>query len=225
MRRWPVTAGIIVVILLLAVLALFLLVTGGDEGQTETGSSQPIVSTPVRDASPVTGTDTTEAPPAEGPPGSGDDRAALVALYQATGGPGWLDNTNWLTDAPIGEWFGVDTDASGQVFQLDLTSNELKGPLPPELGSLASLEYLILINNSLTGPIPPELGNLSKLRVLDLPDNELRGPIPAELANLPNLENLNLGGNPAGNMFTGCVPGGLDQVKNNDLDFLDLPSC
>ena len=37
------------------------------------------------------------------------DRAALVALYEATDGPNWVDNGNWLTDAPLGEWYGVDT--------------------------------------------------------------------------------------------------------------------
>ena len=30
------------------------------------------------------------------------DRAALVALYEATDGPNWVNNTNWLTDAPLG---------------------------------------------------------------------------------------------------------------------------
>ena len=35
------------------------------------------------------------------------DRAALMALYNATDGPNWVDNTNWLTDAPLGEWYGV----------------------------------------------------------------------------------------------------------------------
>ncbi len=33
-------------------------------------------------------------------------RAALVALYEATDGPNWVNNENWLTDAPLGEWFG-----------------------------------------------------------------------------------------------------------------------
>ena len=44
------------------------------------------------------------------------DRAALEALYDATGGPGWTDSTNWKTSAPIGEWFGVTTDAAGRVW-------------------------------------------------------------------------------------------------------------
>ena len=32
-------------------------------------------------------------------PTSGGDRAALVALYNATDGPNWNDNTNWLSEA------------------------------------------------------------------------------------------------------------------------------
>ena len=31
----------------------------------------------------------------------GDDRVALVALYNATAGPSWTDNSNWLTGEPI----------------------------------------------------------------------------------------------------------------------------
>ena len=42
--------------------------------------------------------------------GTSGDRAALVALYNATDGPNWVINENWLTDAPLGEWYGVDTD-------------------------------------------------------------------------------------------------------------------
>ena len=34
------------------------------------------------------------------------DRAALEALYDATGGPSWTDSTSWKTDAPLGEWYG-----------------------------------------------------------------------------------------------------------------------
>ena len=36
------------------------------------------------------------------------DRAVLVALYTATDGPRWANSDNWLSDAPIGEWFGVN---------------------------------------------------------------------------------------------------------------------
>ena len=33
--------------------------------------------------------------------GPGSDRAALVALYEATDGPNLLDDANWLSDKPL----------------------------------------------------------------------------------------------------------------------------
>ena len=89
------------------------------------------------------------------------ERATLVALYHATDGPNWTDNTNWLSDAPLGDWHGVTTDADGQVTDLDLWDNGLRGEISPELGSLSELETLYLSDNELSGEIPPELGNLS----------------------------------------------------------------
>ena len=47
--------------------------------------------------------------------GSDEDRAALVALYNATGGPNWTQNNNWLSDVPISKWQGVTTDDNGRV--------------------------------------------------------------------------------------------------------------
>ena len=100
---------------------------------------------------------------------SAGDRVALVALYEATDGPNWIDNENWLTDAPLREWHGVDTDASGRVVRLRLRGrwdsetrvwipHGLSGSIPPELGNLGSLRELDLRNNDLTRSIPPELG-------------------------------------------------------------------
>ena len=34
-------------------------------------------------------------------------RAALAALYAATGGTNWENNTNWLSEKPVGDWYGV----------------------------------------------------------------------------------------------------------------------
>ena len=66
--------------------------------------------------------------PAERPAhGHASDRAGLVALYNATDGLNWRENTNWLSDAPIGEWHGVTTGPNGRVIELSLHSNELRG--------------------------------------------------------------------------------------------------
>ena len=50
------------------------------------------------------------------------DRAALVALYDATGGPTWTINTNWSTAADLSEWHGVTTYvATGRVTEVNLS--------------------------------------------------------------------------------------------------------
>lgn len=85
------------------------------------------------------------------------DRAALVAFYRAAGGEYWADDGFWLTDAPMGNWHGVETDAAGRIVSLRLDDNFLWGLIPPELGELGRLEYLSLGENDLTGPIPAEL--------------------------------------------------------------------
>ena len=46
------------------------------------------------------------------------DRAALVALHQATDGPNWKNSANWLSDEPLGEWHGVGVDSLGRVTSL-----------------------------------------------------------------------------------------------------------
>ena len=123
------------------------------------------------------------------------DRDILIALHEATGGPSWTNGGNWLTDAPLEEWFGVRADVDGRVVSLDLRLNGLKGPIPRELGGLAELETLILFENELTGSIPPELGALAKAKLVVLAENQLSGPIPAELGGLADVEELHLNGN------------------------------
>ena len=146
------------------------------------------------------------------------DREILAVLYEATDGPNWTNTYNWVTDVPIGDWYGVSTDASGRVVELDLFRNDLTGPIPPELGNLASLEWLSLVRNDLTGPIPPELGNLTSMRGLNLSDNDLTGPIPPELVNLSNLRTLRLNSND----LTGPIPPELGNLAS--LEWLSLAS-
>ena len=155
--------------------------------------------------------------PLEPGPGTPEgDRAALVALHDATGGPNWGRNNNWLSDVPISEWSGVTIDDNGRVTELRLDHNQLSGEIPPELGNLANLEYLRLDHNQLSGEIPPELGNLANLEYLRLDHNQLSGEIPPELGNLANLEYLRLDHN----QLSGEIPPELGNLAN--LEYLRL---
>ncbi len=126
---------------------------------------------------------------------SSQDRAALEALYEATGGPNWTSSDNWLSDRALKDWHGVRVDPGGRVIALALAYNNLTGSLPAEIGDLSALVEARLSANSLTGTLPGELGKLSDLRHLDLNDNNLADPLPAGLFGLSRLKDLLLGGN------------------------------
>ena len=124
------------------------------------------------------------------------DKAALIALYNSTNGPNWTNNSNWLSESPLGNWHGVTTDGSGRVTELRLDQNNLEGPIPTELGSLDRLQFLHLWNNELHGAVPPELGKLSNLGTLWLASNNLSGTIPDELGGLVKLRQMSFADNP-----------------------------
>ncbi len=149
------------------------------------------------------------------------ERAALVALYEILDGPNWRNNDNWLTDAPLGEWYGVDVDHDGRVVALRLvhtsqvtetgvrtSSNHLRGPIPA--GVLVRFNRLteLTLFGDLTGPIPPELGSLASLRTLSLTGNMV-GLIPSELGRLVDLRNLRL----RSRTLEGPIPRSLLQIS------------
>ena len=123
------------------------------------------------------------APTAErdAPTSAETDREALGALYNSTDGPNWDDAQNWLSDRPLSKWDGVTTYVDGRVTYLRLGQSALSGEIPPVLGSLADLEFLVLASNELSGEIPSELGNLTNLEVLNLRNEDLSGCVPGAL--------------------------------------------
>lgn len=149
------------------------------------------------------------------------DRTALVILFGSTGGPTWVSKTNWLTDAPLGDWYGVTVDGAGRVVRLELDANNLTGPIPPAVAHLDHLQHLSLNANSLSGRIPAEIGNLSRLNYLTLRDNTLTGEIPRELGRLSPMTTMGLDRN----SLTGEIPAeigdltrlGWLNLNNNDL--------
>ena len=100
------------------------------------------------------------------------EREALLALYESTDGPNWINNDGW-GDAPGTEctWSGVFCHTGGNhVTSLYLGGNQLSGPIP-DLSALTQLEYLRLESNKLSGPIPDASALPPQVRTLGLEGN------------------------------------------------------
>ncbi|XP_073145949.1 leucine-rich repeat protein 1-like [Henckelia pumila] len=116
-------------------------------------------------------------------------------------------------------WFHITCNSQNSVIRVDLGNANLSGPLVPQLGFLANLQYLEVYENQITGRIPSELGNLTHLVSLDLYDNKLSGLIPASLANLRYLRFLRLNNN----KLIGSIPAGVLQlIQWGSLQILDV---
>ncbi|KAJ6798142.1 putative leucine-rich repeat receptor-like protein kinase isoform X1 [Iris pallida] len=91
---------------------------------------------------------------------------------------------------------------------LDLSANHLEGEVGPQLSALNSLKALSLANNLFTGAIPPLPDGL---RQLVLSFNSFTGSIPnATLLNLKNLTLLDL----ASNRLSGPIPDVIGELSN-----------
>ena len=124
-----------------------------------------------------------------------------------------MNQDNWLSDEPLGQWHGVNADGNGRVTELRLSENRLSGELSEELGNLVNLQVLKLGANHAcdSGGCRPDSPS----------PNRLTGTIPPELGSLSNLEQLNL----SGNQLTGCIPQDLGGILQNDYSALRLPFC
>ncbi len=116
----------------------------------------------------------------------------------------------------------AELGALPNLWSLYLSDNMLTGGIPAELGNLRKLRYFVLEGTSLGGEIPSQLGDLTRLEVVYLRNNGFTGAIPTKWGELSNLTHLYIS---SGNTFTGCIPSGLRDVTNNDLDGLGLPYC
>lgn len=143
-----------------------------------------------------------------------EERATLVALFQATDGANWAHDDNWLSNASIATWYGVKTDDDGRVKELTLAGNNLSGTLP-DLSALTQLSILDLDFNLLTGSIP-DLGALSQLEWLSVSSNQLSGSIP-NLNTHIKLERLDL----SANQLTGSIPNLVALTQLTDLSLAD----
>ncbi|KAI5561565.1 hypothetical protein BDE02_16G125800 [Populus trichocarpa] len=79
-----------------------------------------------------------------------------------------------------------------KLAKLSLRNCSLQGSIPG-LSSIQNLLYLDLSKNELNGPLPPTLSD--NITTIDLSDNHLNGSIPRSFSNLPSLQRLSLENN------------------------------
>lgn len=96
------------------------------------------------------------------------DLVALKALYKSTNGENWNNHTNWLSDEPLYDWFGLNNgeDLIGESPKFDyasslrLSDNNLRGTLPKEfVYFMDNVQNIQLDLNGLYGKIPEEVLN------------------------------------------------------------------
>ena len=146
------------------------------------------------------------------------DYAPLMALYNATNGPNWINNDGWEEGAaetncnPCNGWYGVFC-VNNRVILLFPTDNNLNGALPQEISDLTQLNSIVLSRNNLSGNIPASIGSMTKLKILVLNDNNLTDTIPSTLGNLNQLEDFDL----SNNNLSGCIPESLQNLCNQGI--------
>lgn len=107
-------------------------------------------------------------------------------------------SSNQLT-GPVPSWIGSMTGLTGLALSYNNFSPDT---IPGFIYNLPLMANLQLINMNLTGSISPLIGNLTNLTSLNLSSNQLTGQIPAQLGSLSNMGYLDL----AYNQLTGAVP-------------------
>ncbi|CAH8382398.1 unnamed protein product [Eruca vesicaria subsp. sativa] len=87
---------------------------------------------------------------------------------------------------------------------LELSQNNLSGPIWEEFGNLKNLHVLNLNANRLSGQIPSSLSGMTSLEALDLSNNHISGSIPTSLQKLTFMSKFSV----ANNSLSGRIPSG-----------------
>ncbi|KAL7596463.1 hypothetical protein Lser_V15G30862 [Lactuca serriola] len=152
--------------------------------------------------------------------------------------------SSWVGSDPCNNWVGIGCNNTTHVIisinldrfhlrgtldylnfsslttlqSLNLSTNQLTGSIPLQLGELNSLESLDLSSNGFNGRIPSSLGNLTRLYYLNLHENSLSGPIPFQLGGPKDLLDLRL----SVNHLSGSIPSSFENFTR--LERLHLHS-
>ncbi|KAJ9672345.1 hypothetical protein PVL29_025813 [Vitis rotundifolia] len=95
---------------------------------------------------------------------------------------------------------------------LDLSSNNLDGPIPSSVENVHQLESLVLSNKKLSGEFPVQLTSLTFLSFLDLAGNNLEGAITSGGQLIQHISSKILRGEP-NVMRISIIPGNVESMR------------
>ncbi|KAF9612212.1 hypothetical protein IFM89_038634 [Coptis chinensis] len=125
-----------------------------------------------------------------------------------------LSSNKFQGELPLGL-----ADSCSTLVELDVSSNNLYGMVPDNLGSCSVLETLNLSTNNFSGELPTDtLVKMTSLKKLVLSYNNFVGVLPDSYSLLTNLELLDL----SANNLSGFIPMRLCQSSRNNLKELYL---
>ncbi|KAK9016722.1 hypothetical protein V6N11_079216 [Hibiscus sabdariffa] len=144
-------------------------------------------------------------------PGITTDQSALLVLKsRITHDPHDFLTTNWSSSTSVCNWIGVTCGSiHNRVIVLNLSSMDLTGTIPSQLGNLSFLTSFNIRHNSFHGSIPTEFIKLHRLKYLNFGNNSFSGEIPALFGYFPELQILLL----YSNNFTGVIPSALSNLS------------
>ncbi|BBN05758.1 protein MpRLK-Pelle_URK-Pp-1b [Marchantia polymorpha subsp. ruderalis] len=113
-----------------------------------------------------------------------------------------MEFTSWIPNTdPCDGWENLIC-TGGHVTTLNLTKAGISGVLSEEIGVLSGLENLDLSGNDLRGPLPDSLKNCLNMRRLYLQDCNWDIPFPEVILSLQTLEHLDI----SGAKLSGSIP-------------------
>ena len=77
------------------------------------------------------------------------EKQKLIDLYRQTNGDTWTNNTNWCSNKPLNEWYGIQIDELGYVTSIDLSNNNLTGYARLNLEDFSYLGSININNNKM----------------------------------------------------------------------------
>ncbi|KDP38673.1 hypothetical protein JCGZ_04026 [Jatropha curcas] len=137
-------------------------------------------------------------------------------------------SNNKITALPSDLW------SLGTLKTLNLSLNQISGPLTNNIGNFGQLETFDLSCNNFSGEIPAAISSLSRLKILKMDQNGFQGSVPLEILNCRSLTLIDL----SLNKLDGSLPDGFgaafpklktlnlarNGIKGRDSDFSEMKS-